>query len=220
MAFPTLSGAQLAGGNPSAGYRTENDFYATDPKAVTALFNALCTYDPNFQDFTPRSFLEPCVGNGNIATATLDYFTHSLKNSLDARNVFIDLVDRGYPNTKVQDFLLYEPMAFMAKTKYDLIVFNPPYSLAQEFTEKCLEHLAPNGDLAFFLKIQFWEGDKRQQFLIEHPPKFCFPFAKRMPTWNNGQPTDEHGNRWATTMCHAWFGWTPDNKESSRTVPI
>lgn len=139
MEFPTLSGAQLAGGNPSAGYRTENDFYATDPKAVAALFNALCTYDPDFQDFTPRSFLEPCVGNGNIATATLDYFTHSLKNSLDARNVFIDLVDRGYPNTRVQDFLLYEPLAIMAKTKYDLIVSNPPYSLAQEFTEKMLE---------------------------------------------------------------------------------
>lgn len=54
MAFPILSGAQLAGGNPSAGYRTENDFYATDPKAVAALFNALCTYDPDFQDFTPQ----------------------------------------------------------------------------------------------------------------------------------------------------------------------
>ena len=41
-----LTGAQLAGGNPSAGHRTENDFYATDPQAVNALFNALSKYDP------------------------------------------------------------------------------------------------------------------------------------------------------------------------------
>ena len=77
----TLSGGQLAGGNPSAGHRTENDFYATDPQAVTALFNALSKYDPDFEDFRPRTFIEPCVGNGNIAKATLDYFNFSLINN-------------------------------------------------------------------------------------------------------------------------------------------
>lgn len=119
-----LTGAQLAGGNPSAGYRTENDFYATDPQAVNDLFNALSKYDPDFNDFSPRTFLEPCVGNGNIAKATTDYFLFSLKRNENSQCTFIDLVDRGYPNTKVQDFLLFESM--QPQTKFDLIVSNPP----------------------------------------------------------------------------------------------
>lgn len=213
-----LTGAQLAGGNPSAGYRTENDFYATDPQAVNDLFNALSKYDPDFNNFSPRTFLEPCVGNGNIAKATTDYFLFSLKRNENSQCTFIDLVDRGYPNTKVQDFLLFESM--QPQTKFDLIVSNPPYSLALEFVQKSLQHLSDHGYLAFFLKIQFWEGEKRKQFLLDNPPAFCFPFAKRMPTWNNGQPTDEHGKRWATTMCHAWFVWTNENQELCKTVPI
>lgn len=51
----TLSGGQLAGGNPSAGHRTENDFYATDPQAVTALFNALSKSCP-----TTKTCLASC----------------------------------------------------------------------------------------------------------------------------------------------------------------
>lgn len=212
-----LTGAQLAGGNPSAGCRTENDFYATDPQAVYALFDALSLYDPDFADLAPTSFLEPCVGNGNIAMAVLDYYKASM-NSPDSTKTFIDIVDRGYPNTIVQDFLLFEPI--QPQSKFDLVVSNPPYSLALEFVQKSLQHLSDRGYLAFFLKIQFWEGEKRKQFLLDNPPAFCFPFAKRMPTWNNGQPTDEHGKRWATTMCHAWFVWKKDYCDLCRTVPI
>ena len=210
----TLSGGQLAGGNPSAGHRTENDFYATDPQAVTALFNALSKYDPDYEDFRPRTFIEPYVGNGNIAKATLDYFDFSLFRP-ESERTFVDIVDRGYKDTILHDFLTFE-----TQTKYDLIVSNPPYSLALEFVQKSLSILAPRGYLAFFLKIQFWEGEKRRQFLLDNPPAFCFPFSKRMPTWNNGQPTDENGKRWATTMCHAWFVWKAGNKDLCRTVPI
>ena len=39
--------------------------------------------------------------------------------------------------------------------KYDLIITNPPFSLAQEFIEKSFELLEPYGFIAMFLKIQF-----------------------------------------------------------------
>lgn len=208
-----MQGGKLAGGNPENG-RVDNDFYATDPAAVEQLFKALCMYDNDFTHFSPVSFMEPCVGNGNIAEATLRYFNYSLHRP-ETVNTFVDIVDRGYPETIVQDFMTFKP-----EQKYQLIVTNPPYSIALDFVKKCLEHLDHRGYLAMFLKIQFWEGEKRKQFLLDNPPAFCFPFSKRMPTWNNGQQWDENGKRWATTMCHAWFVWKKDYCDLCRTVPI
>ena len=208
-----MQGGKLAGGNPENG-RVDNDFYATDPAAVEQLFKALRMYDNDFTDFSPFSFMEPCVGNGNIANATLNYFNFSLHRP-ESVNTFVDIVDRGYTETIVQDFMTFKP-----ERKYQLIVTNPPYSIALDFVKKCLEHLEHRGYLAMFLKIQFWEGEKRKQFLLDNPPAFCFPFSKRMPTWNNGQQWDENGKRWATTMCHAWFVWKKDYCDLCRTVPI
>lgn len=52
-----LSDTKLAGSNSSLG-RVDNDYYATDPKAVKQLFD-------NFAiNKRINSFLEPCVGGG------------------------------------------------------------------------------------------------------------------------------------------------------------
>lgn len=205
-----MQGTKLAGGNPENG-RVAEDFYATDPAAVDKLFAAL---DRVGKYISPKSFLEPCVGNGNIADRVLKLYPAI------SSTMFTDIVDRGYPNTVVGDFLT----ADFGNRKFDLIVSNPPYSLALEFVQKCRSLLTPDGILAMFLKIQYWEGEKRQADLWNNPPAFCFPFSKRMATWNNGKPTDGNGKRWATTMCHAWFVW--DTWDSTRgwrmcgTMPI
>ena len=190
-----MSGGKLAGGNPK-NERVENDFYATDPLAVEMLMDKY--------KFNEGSFLEPCVGNGNISSAIKEKFPNS-------QVVGIDLVDRGYPNTIIHDFITYE-----TEEKFDNIITNPPYSLGMEFVEKGMELLNDNGKMAMFLKIQFLEGAKRTEMFEKYPPKYIYVFTKRMATWNNGQPTDEKGKRWATTMCHAWFIW----EKGSKTEPI
>jgi hypothetical protein len=193
----TLSGGKLAGGNPENG-RVENDYYATNPKAVEML---LTNY--TFNAFT---ILEPCVGEGHIANAINNFFTN--KREITG----IDLVDRGYPNTIVADFLTYE-----TDKKWEGIISNPPYSSAMEFVEKGMELLEENGQMAMFLKIQFLEGAKRKEFFEKYPPKYIYVFRNRMATWNNGQPVDpKTGKKWATTMCHAWFIW----EKGSKTEPI
>lgn len=194
-----LQGGKLAGGNPKNG-RVENDYYATNPKAVETLFNNY-TWDS-------KTNLEPCVGEGHIAKV-FNKFTN--KRELDC----LDLVDRGYPNTIVQDFLTYT-----TDKKYEGIITNPPFSLAQEFIEKSISLLDENGQIAMFLKIQFLEGSKREEFFKKYPPKYIYVFRKRMATWNNGQEFDENGKHWATTMCHAWFIWEKENGKMSNTEPI
>lgn len=184
----TLAGGKLAGGNPKHG-RVEHDFYATNPKAVEMLLT--------HYDILGTEILEPCVGQGHIANTIANFY----KNK---RNIIgLDLVDRGYPNVIVQDFLSWK-----TDRKFDAIVTNPPYALAQEFIEKSMELLNDNGQMAMFLKIQFLEGAKRKELFEKYPPKYVYVFRNRMATWNNGNETDPNtGKRWATTMCHAWFVW-------------
>lgn len=54
---------------------------------------------------------------------------------------------------------------------FDIIIGNPPYSLAQQHVEKCLELLAPGGMLVFLLRLAFLETKKRAPFWKENP---CF----------------------------------------------
>lgn len=200
-----LQGGKLAGGNPKND-RVENDYYATNPEAVIKLFS-------NYT-FDAQTILEPCVGGGHIAKTINDFFSN--KRDITA----IDIVDRGYPNTIVTDFLTYE-----TDKKFEGVITNPPFSLAQEFIEKSIKLLDDNGQIAMFLKIQFLEGIKRKDFFEKYPPKYIYVFRNRMATWNNGQPFDIDGKtgkqkRWATTMCHAWFIWEKENGKMSKTEPI
>lgn len=200
----SLQGAKLAGGNPKD-ERVEYDFYATNPKAVEKL---LLKYSINGSEI-----LEPCVGNGNIANTIKNLYNNPVNIT------GVDIVNRGYPNTIVHDFLTWE-----TDKKFDCIITNPPYSLAGEFVEKSMELLnegydeegQPNGQLIMFLKIQFLEGAKRKELFEKYPPKYIYVFRNRMATWNNGEPLDPNGKRWATTMCHAWFVW----EKGSTTEPI
>lgn len=200
-----LQGSKLAGGNPK-NERVEHDFYATDPVAVEKLLHQ---YSINGTEV-----LEPCIGNGNIANALRTFYNNTLNIT------GVDIVDRGYPGTIVQDFLTWE-----TDNKYDCIITNPPFSLAKEFVEKGMTLLNegvieedgyPNGQLIMFLKIQFLEGEKRKELFDRYPPKYIYVFRNRMATWNNGQPLDPSGKRWATTMCHAWFVW----EKGSKTEPV
>ena len=201
----SLQGAKLAGGNPKND-RVDSDFYATDPKAVHKL---LLKYSINGSEI-----LEPCVGNGNIANAIKDFYNNKGLNITG-----VDIVDRGYPNTIVHDYLTWK-----TDKKFDCIITNPPYSLAKEFVEKSMALLNDgydgdgytNGQLIMFLKIQFLEGAKRKELFEKYPPKYIYVFRNRMATWNNGEPLDPNGKRWATTMCHAWFIW----EKGSKTEPI
>ena len=167
--------------------REENDYYATPPSSTEALLEKV-----RFKG----SFLEPCVGGGHIAEVIKEHYPNEVLYGMD-------LVDRGYPKTNVADFLEYD----FKEQKFDNIVTNPPYSLAQEFLEKGMTVLNNNGKIAMFLKIQFLEGAKREKMFKKYPPRYVYVFTKRQNPWRNGKPIDEKGKPWSGTMCFAWFVW-------------
>ena len=186
MSKEVLSGTSLAGMSTTR-ERVQDDYYATPYQATEMLLDEVKFYG---------NFLEPCVGGGHIVDVIKRYYP-------DECVYGVDLVDRGYPNTLVADFLKHD---FLGQ-KFDNVVTNPPFSLAQEFLEKSMEVVNDGGKIAMFLKIQFLEGAKRREMFKKYPPKYIYVFVKRQAPWNNGSPVDEKGKSWSSTMCFAWFVW-------------
>lgn len=182
----SLKGHALAGTSQSR-ERAEDDYYATPHIATEMLLNEVKFYG---------DFLEPCVGGGHIADVIKEYYPKECVYGSD-------LVDRGYKDTLVADFIKHD----FLEQKFDNIITNPPYSLAQEFLEKGMEVVNDNGKIAMFLKIQFLEGAKRREMFSKYPPKYIYVFSKRQNPWRNGSPVDEKGKPWSSTMCFAWFVW-------------
>lgn len=179
-----LTGKTLAGATNTR-ERVEHDYYATPYESTEALMKV-----EKFEG----DFIEPCVGGGHIAEVLKKYYPN-------AEVVGIDLVDRGYEGTIVSSYFDYN---FQGDFN---VVTNPPYSLAQEFLEHSLSQLKEGKKVAMFLKIQFLEGTKRKGLFKKYPPKNIYVFSKRQSPWRNGNPTDEKGKRWNSTMCFAWFVW-------------
>lgn len=187
-----LKGKSLVGDSVGR-ERIENDYYATPFETTKALLDSV-----EFKG----NFLEPCVGGGHIAEAIRKYYNSDI--------FALDLVDRGYPNTIIADFLKYN-----FEKEFDNIITNPPYKLAQEFLEKGMKVIKENGKIAMFLKIQFLEGAKRKKMFEKFPPKNVYVFSKRQNPWRNGSPVDENGKKWSSTMCFAWFVWEKGYKGES-----
>lgn len=191
----TLKGTNLAGTSTTR-ERVKDDYYATPYDSTRALLDNVKFYG---------NFLEPCVGGGHIAEVIKKHYPNEPVYCMD-------LVDRGYPNTLVDDFLTYD----FLDQKFDNIITNPPYSLAQEFLEKSMKITNNGGKVAMFLKIQFLEGVKRLEMFKKYPPKYIYVFTKRQNPWRNGSPLDEKGKPWSSTMCFAWFVW----EKGSTSEPI
>jgi len=181
----TLKGTSLVGG--SVNYeRVDNDFYATDKNSVRDLFD-------NY-DLKGKIFFEPCIGQGHIAEVIKEYFPKS-------QVIGCDIVNRGYPNTIVKDFLKED-----IKVNPDWIITNPPYKNAREFIEKSLN--MSNVGVAMFLKIQFLEGQGRKEWLKNSPLKYIYVFSKRQDPLRDGlELNPKTGKKWGSTMCFAWFVW-------------
>lgn len=63
--------------------------------------------------------------------------------------------------------------------KYDIIIGNPPFSLAKEFVEKSLDLLNENGVLIFLLRTAFLESKKRFEFWQSNPVTGLYVLSKR-----------------------------------------
>lgn len=166
--------------------REENDYYATQPKAVKVLLD-----NEKFSDIV----WEPACGGGHIADVLKDH-GYNLKVS--------DIIDRGYPETEIVDFLSVSSI----RNSYDIIT-NPPYKYAKEFVEKSLEISEVGTKIAMFLKLQFLEGQARKELFLTNPPKVVYVSSSRLGCAKNGEFKVGKDGELAieSAVAYAWFVW-------------
>ena len=159
--------------------REENDFYATEPKAI----DLLCEVE-KFNEW----ILEPACGQGHLSKRLIEngYQVYSS-----------DLIDRGYG---IQyDF-------FETSSWYGDIITNPPYKFAKEFIEKSLS-IIPNGNkVAMFLKLQFMEGKSRKELFKCNPPKTIYVSSSRLLCAKNAD-FDGMIAGGGSAVAYAWYIW-------------
>lgn len=183
----------LGASNHTEAVREENDFYSTDPDCVKDLL-AVETFN--------HDLLEPCCGTGNISKA-LEEAGYNVTST--------DLIDRGYGIGGIDFFKHYQ----VIDTD---VVTNPPYGLATEFMEHCLNHTVGNHKIALFLKLQTLEGAARftKVFNQKHLKKVyiyskrvaCYKGDERYQRNNDGTlKLDKAGNplKIQSAVCYAWF---------------
>jgi hypothetical protein len=144
--------------------RHVNDFYNTPSYTLQSLLDVLDVQKA-------KSFLEPCRGGGVIYNA-------------------MPIQDRDYAEIlEGKDYLKAE-----FNKKYDLVVTNPPYSLASEFLQKSL---GESGSVWYLLRLNFLESKKRAEWWQNNLPTHLLVLSARPSFTGNG--TD--------ATAYAWFGW-------------
>ena len=173
--------------NHSAGEREENDYSATEPRAVELLLeNEL---------FSPYVW-ECACGEGHMSKVLKAHW-YKVKSS--------DLYDRGYEGTEIIDFLKTTKEEVSADFPRDIIT-NPPYKFAKEFVEHAIEVSMDGTKIAMFLKLTFLEGKARKKLFLKHPPKIIYVSSSRLQCAKNGD-FEKYKNGTGTAVAYAWYVW-------------
>ena len=182
--------------------REENDFYATDPKALEILLKKcslqtryaleLCKYD----GYTRFIIWEPAAGVGNLSNILREYGYNVVASELRIRGV--KNIVEGIDFLKIKDY----SQKFKGERPY-IILTNPPYSLATEFIEHALEILPDGGLYIALMNITYLAGQKRfERVYSKGTLREVYIFSKRIECWkNNERPKDKCGSM----ANYAWY---------------
>lgn len=175
----------LGASNHTKDERQEDDYYATDPKAIDELLK--------YETFK-HEIWEPACGEGHLSNR-LEYYGYDVFSS--------DLVDRGYEGLNATwDFLKgFDGKTGVYETSRDIIT-NPPYKYCTEFILQALDAVREGGKIAMFLKLTTLESQKRYDLIFsKNPPKAIYVFVKRIECAKNAE------FKGTSAVCYAWFVW-------------
>lgn len=133
-----------------------------------------------------RRVLEPAIGDGAIIAALPDFFSGAVVEGYDIRET-----ESPFPYT-LGSFLDASP----DPDPFDLVITNPPFSLALEFVQHGLRFIHEHGRVIMLLRLAFLEGQKRSEWMRHHMPD-VYVFTKR-PSFV-GKGTD--------SAAYAWMAW-------------
>ena len=173
--------------NHSKEDRQNEDYYATEPKAVELLLEQE-TFSPYVWEYT--------CGEGHMSEV-LKKHGYKVKST--------DIIDRGYAGTEIQDFLTITKEDIKSDFPRDIIT-NPPYKFAQKFVEHALDISMDSTKVAMFLKLTFLESKARKKLFEKYPPKVVYVSSSRLQCAKNGD-FDTYRQGVGTAVAYAWYVW-------------
>ena len=143
--------------------RVANDFYPTPAWLTEAIVPALHLRVRASGDLR---ILEPACGEGAIVKALRKNFAWARIDSFDVVDGERYDFGTGVFYGEMLDFLKMKP-----KLDYDLIITNPPYSLAREFVEQAFKWRRDKDSLVvMLLRVNFLGSQERGPWLRAHTP--------------------------------------------------
>ena len=175
--------------------RKDYDKYFTPTWLVDAFFDAWKEHNPELHVHW-SSVLEPACGSGAIVEA-LRY--HLSRSSI----LFSDIAPEESFDAPKIDF-----MSMPAYPGFDLIMTNPPYTLAEDFVMHGLKLLndVTTSRLVLLLRINFFGGQARYSWLSKHMPDCAYVTPRRPNFVGKGTDSTEY----------AWFVWKKEPAEYTK----
>jgi len=167
--------------------RIDKDRYNT-PEYATEL---ICRH-VNWAEVT--SFCEPCRGSNAIWKVVIRYINNST-------NMYWYEIDRG------RDYLLPN-----ARENTDIMITNPPYSLAQEFINMATTHCTT---IIMLLRVNYLGAQKRREWWQTHLPTHMYVLSER-PKFT----VNKKGRLSGDATEYAWFVWETNIRMMRETPGI
>jgi len=152
--------------------RHANDLYVTERSLIHV---AMLHYAP----VSTRSVLDIGAGDGRWGQIAADYTSPE-------HVVGIELEDKPRPDGFTQWYSPQDFLTFDWVEKYDFIVSNPPYFIAEEIIRRAWEILAPGGTMIFLLRLAFMAGISRYKGLWSQIYPWRVGVLSRRPSFYGG----------------------------------
>ncbi len=176
--------------NRKGSQRKDADFYITPPWTVHRLLERI--------DLPGGRWLEPCAGDGTLIRAINEKRPDVSWSAGELREEMRSSLEDAYEEQlRMGDFLETELSDWSnVGDPFDVIVTNPPYSLAMPFVKKCM---SMSKLTVMLLRLNFWGSETRQSFMLNYPPDtYVLP---NRPVF----ALNQHGKPGVDSPEYAWF---------------
>lgn len=173
--------------------RHATDYYVTPKDAVLDFFGVWLDdlmgefWDDQLSVGTnpeKAKWLDPCAG-GDTKTLIGHLMTYPTVIREEFDPEILDTIDiREDSKAEIKhDYLSWDK----GENKYDVIITNPPFYLAQEIIEKALKDVVDGGYVVMLLRLNFFGSNQRFPFWEKQLPVWCYVHHRRFSFTDDGK---------------------------------
>ena len=186
---------QFIGNRPNNPDRPPSDHYGTGRDAIVALIE-----HENIKNINGTNIiLEPQCGSGNISKVLEEYNNNVISSDLydyEYGQTGLDFLSDTYPHNDV-----------------DMVIQNPPFSLALDCVYKALEVTKKRSGVVYTLERLSWlEGIKRKSLFQSGYLEKVVIFSKRISRMHALNFIENGGKASTSMICFAWFKFSHKHK--------